>query len=150
MPIQCRFISIKRQSDVNQLPIQRQSVAKPIRCQSDVNQAPIQRQSDVNPVSILPINSQFNVNPHWPTSSQSCANIMPIQCQPDADLVPSRCRCIPIRCQSSADTSQSTVNPMPIRRKSGAHQVSTYLNLMSIWRRSSANLMPIQCQSGVN
>ena len=146
MPIQCRFISIKRQSDVNQLPIQRQSVANsmPIRRQSSTDPTPIKcqsipiwRQSDDNQALIQCQSSVFQSHqvPIHRQSRQSCANLMSILCQsennPTIDM--------PICFQSCADLmsiqSRSRVNPSRSYnlRSTGSMLRGTFVLRRHIW-----------------
>ena len=131
-------MSIKRRSDVNQEPIQRQSLANPtsIQHQTDDNQVPI-CQSMTNPpnqhqyANPSPIR-QSNVNP-GPIHQSKCQSITQ-PCQSNVDLSPIRhsnanpiqiCQFIidppiqrqsvtnaPIQCQSITNPCQSNVNPL--------------------------------------
>ena len=138
-------VQIRRQSSINQMPNQCQSIAnlRPIRtqamaiqfrstadpiadCQFDVDQDPfnpnqvsIQRQSSTNP-------SQHDVS-HFPIQGQSDVNPAPIRCQSSvnsfqsgANRVSIHSNRMPIRCQSSANPA----NPLPIRRQSSINPAS--------------------------
>ena len=141
IPIRCRSSADTSRSDVNPMPIQRQSCAHqastclnlmsircrssanlmPIQCKSDVDQTPIHPnpipilyQSDANPTPILPFQCRSWTDP--PIHHQS--NNPSPNCQSITNP-PTQCKFItdpPTQCQSSPNPSQSNVNPGPIHR----------------------------------
>ena len=128
--IVCQSVSIRRRSDVNQMPVQ---------CRSYPNSLPIRFQFSANPV---PIWGQSKANHLAPIHCQSYSNFpfnanLLIQCQSITN--PS------INCQSNTN-SESNTNQMPILCKSfNPWPICQSITNMSIQRRFCTNL-PIHRQ----
>ena len=155
--------SITNQMSIYSNPVSIRCQSIPIRCWSCDNSS----QLDADP---LPARRQsYAKSIPNPLSIQLDVNSVPIQCWPEADLLPIRCtnrvpihpNPVSIRCQSGSNPFQFDANPMPIQRQPDANQAKksrapshggqSFANPMSINKVPiHPNQMQIRCQSYAN
>ena len=116
--------SITNQMSIYSNPVSIRCQSIPIRCRSCDNSS----QLDADP---LPARRQsYAKSIPNPLSIQLDVNSVPIQCWPEADLLPIRCtnrvpihpNPVSIRCQSGSNPFQFDANPMPIQCQPDANQ----------------------------